>query len=160
MQRHGCIEGRRISELTDKQRRFVEEYLIDGNASAACVRAGYSAKTANQIGPALTKKPHIAEQIKERQAALLVRVGEKAEDVVTMLKDSYVAAIKARQFSAAVRAAELLGKRHGMWLDRMREESPGPTDEQPKARITKLEAELGADEETVDGEPSEGTGDS
>ncbi|MDP0070209.1 terminase small subunit, partial [Glaesserella parasuis] len=38
------------SKLTDKQQRFVEEYLIDLNATQAAIRAGYSADTARQIG--------------------------------------------------------------------------------------------------------------
>jgi phage terminase small subunit len=36
--------------MTEKQKRFVEEYLIDLNATAAAIRAGYSAKTAYSIG--------------------------------------------------------------------------------------------------------------
>jgi phage terminase small subunit len=43
-------------KLTPKQRRFVEEYLIDLNATQAAVRAGYSEKTAYTIGQKLTKK--------------------------------------------------------------------------------------------------------
>lgn len=39
--------------LTPKQQRFVEEYLKDLNATQACIRAGYSAKTAEQQGPRL-----------------------------------------------------------------------------------------------------------
>lgn len=36
--------------LTAKQRRFVEEYLVDLNATQAAIRAGYSSKTAASIG--------------------------------------------------------------------------------------------------------------
>ncbi len=42
--------------LTDKQQRFVDEYLIDLNASQAAIRAGYSPKTANRIGPQCLSK--------------------------------------------------------------------------------------------------------
>ena len=38
-----------MAKLTDKQRRFVEEYLIDLNATQAAIRAGYSVKTAKEI---------------------------------------------------------------------------------------------------------------
>jgi phage terminase small subunit len=37
-------------ELTAKQKRFVEEYLVDLNATQAAIRAGYSAKNADKIG--------------------------------------------------------------------------------------------------------------
>ncbi len=39
-----------MANLTPKQQRFVEEYLIDLNATQAAIRAGYSEKTANEIG--------------------------------------------------------------------------------------------------------------
>ena len=53
--------------LTPKQRRFVEEYLVDLNATAAALRAGYSAKTAAQVGYQLLQKPAVQEAI---QAAM------------------------------------------------------------------------------------------
>ena len=49
--------------LTPKQQRFVEEYLIDLNATKAAVRAGYSKRTAGQIGEQNLKKLEIAEAI-------------------------------------------------------------------------------------------------
>jgi len=50
-------------KLTDKQQRFVEEYLIDLNATQAAIRAGYSEKTADRIGPQLLVKTCVAEAI-------------------------------------------------------------------------------------------------
>ena len=55
--------------LTTKQSRFVSEYLIDLNATAAARRAGYSAKTADRIGPELLGKTCVAAAIAEGQAA-------------------------------------------------------------------------------------------
>lgn len=49
--------------LNDKQRRFVDEYLIDLNATQAAIRAGYSEKTAGQQAFDLLKKPEIQESI-------------------------------------------------------------------------------------------------
>ena len=43
-------------KLTEKQKRFVQEYLVDLNATAAARRAGYSEKTADRIGPELLGK--------------------------------------------------------------------------------------------------------
>lgn len=48
------------NELTPKQRAFVREYLIDLNATQAAIRAGYSEKTARQIGEENLSKPDIA----------------------------------------------------------------------------------------------------
>ena len=55
--------------MTPKQKRFVDEYLIDCNASAAARRAGYSARTADAIGRENLGKPTIAAAIAEQQAA-------------------------------------------------------------------------------------------
>jgi phage terminase small subunit len=55
-------------QLTPKQRRFVEEYLIDLNATQAAHRAGYSGDTAYSIGHELLKKPEIVNAIGEAQA--------------------------------------------------------------------------------------------
>ena len=56
--------------LTPKQKRFVEEYLVDLNATAAARRAGYSAKTADRIGPELLGKTCVSQAI---QAAMQER---------------------------------------------------------------------------------------
>ena len=50
---------------THKQQRFVEEYLVDFNATQAAIRAGYSRKTARQIGEENLTKPDIKNCIKE-----------------------------------------------------------------------------------------------
>jgi phage terminase small subunit len=58
--------------LTQKQAEFVRQYLIDLNATQAAIRAGYSSKTAEWIGPELLTKTHVTEeiqkQIKQRSA--------------------------------------------------------------------------------------------
>jgi len=61
---------KRDRPLTNKQRRFVIEYVDDGNATQAAIRAGYSPKTARAIGSELTKKPHIARAITKRMDKL------------------------------------------------------------------------------------------
>ena len=51
------------ANLSSKQQRFVDEYLIDLNATQAAIRAGYSQKTARQIGSENLSKPNIQEAI-------------------------------------------------------------------------------------------------
>lgn len=51
--------------LTPKQKRFVSEYLVDLNATAAARRAGYSTKTADRIGPELLGKTCVSQAIQE-----------------------------------------------------------------------------------------------
>lgn len=54
--------------LTAKQARFIEEYLVDFNATQAAIRAGYSEETAGVIGYENLKKPYIQAEIRKRQA--------------------------------------------------------------------------------------------
>lgn len=63
------------TKMTDKQKRFCDEYLIDLNATQAAIRAGYSKKTARQIGTENLAKPYIRKYIenrmKEKEAELV-----------------------------------------------------------------------------------------
>lgn len=59
-----------VAKLTEKQKRFVDEYLVDLNATAAAKRAGYSEKTAYSMGQRLLKKVEIQAAIQKRQATL------------------------------------------------------------------------------------------
>lgn len=56
-----------MANLTPKQQRFVEEYLIDLNATQAAIRSGYSEKTAKSIGQENLTKPDIQKAIEEAQ---------------------------------------------------------------------------------------------
>ncbi len=56
-----------MTRLTPKQARFVDEYLIDLNATQAAIRAGYSKKSAYSTGQENLKKPVVAEEIRKRR---------------------------------------------------------------------------------------------
>ena len=56
-----------MADLTDKQKRFCEEYLIDLNATQASIRAGYSENTAQQIGSENLSKLVIQEYISKHK---------------------------------------------------------------------------------------------
>lgn len=74
-----------MSVLTPKQRRFVEEYLIDLNATQAAIRAGYSARTARQIGEENLSKPDIASAIQTSMHERAKRTKVTADRVVEEL---------------------------------------------------------------------------
>lgn len=67
--------------LTDKQARFVEEYLKDMNATQAAIRAGYSEKAARKIAHELLTKPHVASAVRAAQMRRSERV-EITQDMV------------------------------------------------------------------------------
>jgi len=74
--------------LTAKQERFVAEYLIDLNATQAAIRAGYSAKTANVIGPENLVKPCVAEAITAATKARSERTEITQDYVLSTIKDT------------------------------------------------------------------------
>ena len=71
--------------MTKKQKRFVEEYLIDLNATQAAIRAGYSPETAYSIGQENLKKPEIKIRIDKAMAERSKRTGVNADRVVAEL---------------------------------------------------------------------------
>lgn len=68
--------------MTDKQARFVEEYLVDCCAADAARRAGYSAHTAEVRSFQLLKMPHIQEAIAEKRKVLAVKAEVSAGRVL------------------------------------------------------------------------------
>ena len=74
-----------MRKLTAKQARFVEEYLIDLNATQAAIRAGYSPKTAAEIGYENLNKPHIRARVDKELAERSKRTGINQDRVIREL---------------------------------------------------------------------------
>lgn len=74
-----------MAKLTPKQRRFIEEYLIDLNATQAAIRADYSVKNAGKIGPELLGKTRIKEAIDRALAERSRRTGINQDRVLLEL---------------------------------------------------------------------------
>ena len=72
-------------KLTKKQQLFVDEYLIDLNATQAAIRAGYSVDTAKEIGCENLTKPNIQQAIAEHMAERNKRTGINQDRVVLEL---------------------------------------------------------------------------
>ena len=80
--------------MTKKQKRFVEEYLIDLNATQAAIRAGYSPDTAQQMGSENLSKPVIKACLDRAMAERSKRTGVNADRVVMELaKIAFVNAV-------------------------------------------------------------------
>ena len=99
-----------MSDLTPKQRRFVDEYMIDLNATQAAIRAGYSERSAASQGERLLRNDEIAAAVAEAQKDRAERTEVTQDRVLAMLEETRDAAHEVGQHSAATRAAELLGK--------------------------------------------------
>lgn len=83
-----------MDNLTDKQRRFIEEYLVDLNATQAAIRAGYSEDTARSIASELLTKPDIQSAINKAMARLSKRTEITQDKVLQQLAKIAFADIK------------------------------------------------------------------
>lgn len=104
--------------LTPKEQRFVDEFLIDANATRAALAAGYSPKTADRQGSYLRNRPRvkaaIAKALREQQKRTLI----KADQVLLDINDLANKAAKAGEFSAAIRGKELIGKHYKLFTEK------------------------------------------
>ena len=131
-----------VAKLTAKQQRFCDEYLIDLNATQAAIRAGYSPRSARQIADSnMSKhdiKAYIDERMKEKEEALIADQNEVLRYLTAVLrgesKSSVVVVESTGDFMSTARemmkapdekerlkAAELLGKRYGLYKDTVNE---------------------------------------
>ena len=104
--------------LSLKRAAFVREYLIDLNATAAARRAGYSARTADRTGYDLLRNPEIAAAVQTAVEERAQKAAVTAEWVIERLRIEAEGQGPDTSASARTRAAELLGKHLGMFIDR------------------------------------------
>ena len=105
--------------LTDKQRAFCEQYLIDLNATQAAIRAGYAKKTARQMGTENLSKPVIKAAIQRAMVKAAEKANITVDEIIAGIKEIAFAEI-GESISAAdkLRGFELLGRHLGMFDSR------------------------------------------
>lgn len=129
-----------MAKLTAKQQRFCDEYLIDLNATQAAIRAGYSKRSARQIADKNMSKDYIREYIDkrlaEKETELIANQDEVLKYLTSVLRgESQSTEIvvegvgegcsEARTIQKEpsekdrLKAAELLGKRYGIYTDKV-----------------------------------------
>lgn len=131
-------------KLTPKQQRFVDEYLIDLNATQAAIRAGYSEKTAQQTGSENLLKPVIADAVAKAQAKRSERTvvdqdyviktivetiercsqakpvyDKSGEPVMVETPDGGLAPVYKYDATNVLKGAELLGRHLTMFTDKV-----------------------------------------
>lgn len=120
-------------KLTQKQKKFADEYIISGNATESARKAGYSDSTAGAIGHENLTKPKIREYIDKRLKEHEDEQIAKQDEILKFLTSVMRGELREEQLSSGtgyavemstsikdrIKASELLGKRHAMWTDRV-----------------------------------------
>ncbi|MHA3226085.1 terminase small subunit [Globicatella sulfidifaciens] len=123
-------------KLTLKQQRFADEYIISGNATEAAIKAGYARRSAQQIGAENLLKPviksYIDSRLKELEDEAIAKQGEVLKYLTSLMRGEEKEqtliglgdgeqGITNIEVSAKdrIKAAELLGKRYGIWTDKV-----------------------------------------
>lgn len=123
-------------KLTAKQRRFIQEYLIDLNATQAAIRAGYSKNSARQVGTENLSKPSIKQAIDERLKQIdeektadakeirefwtRVMRGDEKETVLRYDSEGHQVETEISvSMKDRIRASELMGKSFAMFTDKV-----------------------------------------
>jgi phage terminase small subunit len=117
-----------VLKLTIKQKKFADEYIRLGNSTQAAILAGYSKKTARQIGADNLSKSYIREYINEKMDALdkkkTMQIKEIMEELTSIARgelkeerlDKNGNIVETRPlFADRLKAMDMLGKRYGMW---------------------------------------------
>lgn len=124
----------RKNGLTDKQKRFCDEYLCDMNATQAAIRAGYSKRTAYRTGADNLKKPqiraYIDKRMAEKDAELIATQNEVLQYLTSVMRGESVAVEVVVDGDGAkliekepsemerIKAADQLAKCHGLYRDK------------------------------------------
>lgn len=121
-----------MTKLTAKQAMFCKEYMADLNSAAAAVRAGYSVKTAKEIGSENLTKPNIKAEIDRLMKKRTEKVNITAEDVLKdildtrracednmLLKTEFGDKLDSTAINGRNKANELLGKHLKLFTDKV-----------------------------------------
>ena len=128
-----------MANMTAKQKRFCDEYLIDLNATQAAIRAGYTAKYANTNASKLlqitTIKDYLAARMAEKESNLIASQDEVLKYFTSVMRGESKASVLARNADGAdeviekppdekerLKAAEQLGQRYGLFTEKIEQQ--------------------------------------
>ena len=117
--------------MTPKQEAFVREYCVDGNATKAAMRAGYSERTAHSQGPRLLENVEIATAIRREHGKSLGRIEITVDMILDGIHREATSELPEGASAARIKAWELLAKVQGMLIERSEVGQPGDFDAVP-----------------------------
>lgn len=103
----------KLEKLSEKRRKFVEEYVIDLNGTQAAIRAGYSPKNARNTAVKLTHRVDVAEAIKELQEETAEGMNINREDILHSYLEIREKAMKRNTLRIAVQCNDSICKMLG-----------------------------------------------
>lgn len=129
--------------ITEKQKRFCDEYIISGNATDAAIKAGYSQKTAYSQGQRILKnvevKMYIDKQLSQIHSSAVADAQEVMEYLTAVMRGKSLSSVlslcgdgcqeviqKLPDEKEKIKAAELIGKRYGLFNNKVEIESNTP----------------------------------
>lgn len=108
--------------INKKQHKFIDEYLIDLNATKAAERAGYSKKTAYSQGQRLLKHVEISAEVQRRQAASSKNAQKTREDIIEDLETVVNKYLMAGNLTTnSLKAIDMLAKMQGWYTPEKQE---------------------------------------
>ena len=111
--------------LSPKRKAFVQEYMVDLNATQAAIRAGYSTITAKVTGHRLLTNDNVIDALSKAQERKATQAQITAADVLKMLHREATAGDVDQPNAARIKAQELIGKHIGMFTDKVQVENVG-----------------------------------
>jgi len=111
-----------MAKLTAKQEMFCKEYLVDLNATQACIRAGYSENAARQQGAENMAKPVILERIEKAMAERSLNTGITAEWVLKGIEKITNELMDCEDPSKAYKGLELAGRHLKLFTDKIEQD--------------------------------------
>ena len=105
-------------KLTDKQLMFCKEYIIDLNATQACIRSGYIERTAEQQASRLLRNVKVQSEVNRLKAIREKKIGLTAEKVLEDIERVRNKAEVSEQFNVSLKASELQGKHLAMFTEK------------------------------------------
>jgi phage terminase small subunit len=140
MTRDGKTNPPKVTALTERERRFVEQFMASGNATKAAEKAGYSKKTSSQIGYRLLRKVQIQRAIADRaENDPAVWTREQRQQFWTAIARG-AAAYEGATLRDRLKASELLGRSQADFIER-HEVRKGLTLEEALSESRSLEGE-------------------
>lgn len=112
-----CRKG--ATKLSDTERRFVLEYMVDLSQMNAVIRTGNKTKNPRQIGYQLMQRPHVRAAIEAEMKKLADELHVSAKSELWAIHRIASRAEEEGDFQAALRGRELLGKHLKLFTDKV-----------------------------------------